>query len=106
MDTQNTQTFEFFGRSDDLFCLSGESFIKEISGKEELTFGLIQDDTVTLLVVGKYMTEKACWEVTLMSASKRHFPLEDWDFKHSRTDNGCHVIINTPDDVKWCVYEK
>ncbi len=99
--------FEFFGHSDDLFCVSGD-FLEEQSDNGKMSY-VLRDTSRggnLLLISGEYSMSSGCWSITLEPLNEALLPLSGWSFEYNPKDYGCQLIVITPASVECCIYEQ
>ncbi len=99
--------FEFFGHSDDLFCVAGDC-LEEQSGNGRITYELSDTGSSEslLFISGEYSSNSDCWAITIEPACEAALPLSNWIFEYNPKDYGSQLIVTTPDNVECHTYEK
>lgn len=99
--------FEFFGHSDDLFCVTGNC-LEEQSGFGKLAYELrdAESSESLLIIYGEYAVNSDCWAITIEPTCEAVLPLSNWTFEYNPKDYGCQLIVTTPDNVECHTYEK
>jgi len=100
------KSFEFFGHSDDVFCVTG-ACSHEQNGSNKLTYLLrdASDGLNRVLISGEYTGQSDCWAITIEPWSEDNLPMEGWKFEYIPRNYGGQLFVSTPDDVECSIYE-
>jgi hypothetical protein len=101
--------YEFFGCSDDLFCVSGD-FLEEqddCSRGELMSYALfdVNSKSEIVLIHGQYANNGDCWTISIEPVDEQDLPLKGWSFEYNPKDYGCQLTVTTPDDIHCRIYE-
>lgn len=104
------KTYEFFGASDDLFCVCG-SILEEQSDSgqgKKMSYALIENETKqeVVLIHGQYAENGDCWSITIEPVSEDMLPLDGWKFEYNPKDYGCQLFVTTPENIKCQIFEE
>ncbi|MGX9522469.1 hypothetical protein ACWX0P_27240 [Vibrio mediterranei] len=93
--------FNFFGHSDDLFCVEGDH-CDQLDDSQSMTYFLrnTNKNKDVMAVSGKY-TASYCWAVTIELLDEDSLPLNatDWDIKFHLAAYGNSVDVICPDHI-------
>lgn len=101
-------TFEFFGYSDDLFCVTG-SFSEEqddCANQTKMSYLLSNGDEKVMIVSGQYGIGGDCWAITIEPLCESLLPLKDWSFKYNPKDYGVSFIVKTPENIDCSIFKE
>jgi hypothetical protein len=100
--------YEFFGASDDLFCVCGSALDEQCDSSQgsKMTYSLGNEKEKVILIHGQYAENGDCWSITIEPVSEDLLPLAGWSFEYNPKDYGCQLFVTTPEDIECNIYQK